>query len=138
MTNLSKSFNCSAVHLDLFRWSYSFVPTPKCVEFDAHFWCIRFLNKLWFNWFIRTPCIASPFSVPSSSTGELICPSLFLPLKSALLKVFNQYSKVYRRRNLSPAVRRCLFDLMHNPSIVIKCADKGSSWVIMDRVDYVN
>ncbi len=92
--------------------------------------------------FITIPQSTTPFGSPKfKNKSERPGPIGPANLETLFLKAHDELDKFTLRRtplqNLSREETRAIYELKNNPEIVIKKADKGSAFVIMNSRDYV-
>lgn len=140
--NLSKPFPPSTAQIRLLERGLTFVPQPTKFDWeelqrDLHQYHRRL--KIISHIHFRPNTQSIQFSSPSSSEPEL---SQLDGDLQALIYTDIQALCSYRPPrdfpdNLSMAECRALKQLVQNPNIIIKPADKGSKIIILDRQQYL-
>lgn len=140
--NLSSLLTLSPPQITLLEKGLSFVPRPKRFDWeelrgDIHQYHRRI--KLLDHFHSKQAHTHIPFTNPS--TWEPTPSQLSHPTR-AIIKLDNQALRSFHPPpdipdNLSGEERRALHDLIHNPNIIFKPADKGSKIVILDRQQYL-
>ena len=142
LLNLATLFTPSADQTSLLERGLSFIPCPtkldrEELQSDLHKFHRRL--KLTDHFFLQPDRQPVPFTHPShwephSDTLHLLTQQCININKRALQR-FRPPTDV--PDNLTRPERRALTDLIHNPNIIIKPADKGSKIIIMDRQQYM-
>ena len=141
---LSKKVTLTYPQLSLLNRGLNFIPTrgnSKGIIEQARFDLQNYHRrvKLWAFYEDTDSGEKLPFMPPSSWTPP--DPSVPAHIKELIkrdIDYFQDHFQILRTRsNLTPAENVALSELMHNPDIVIKPADKGSMVVVMDREQYI-
>ena len=147
VTVLSPSFVVSVPFFDLLSRPPSFIPTPSvCRHRHAFFYVLDFIRKLQWSFstisrhltgtlesrfgFCRSSRWPPPGSVPPSIRA------LSKRILSASRNVLFSDHSCYDGANLSQQEQDTLHSLCQDSSIVIRPADKGGRWVLMDATQY--
>ena len=139
--NLSK-LDLESSHIKLLEKSDKFSPTPVYSDLlDLEINTKEFIRKVHLKAIFANSNI-QPEKCLVQEKGSYIppeCKDPFLAVVLSQMKNVAETLETYHsekvRDNLSSEERRALTDLMSKEDIIIKTADKGASWVIMDK-DY--
>lgn len=124
---------------------FSFIPTPNPDEFSTHVDIFKFVRQLKLKYHFKDSpdTTATMGEDPGFKLRSDFIPAVCHPLIDTFHKLVLHdirrldFSNSTNRSNLSAVERRTLNNLLKDPTIIIKPADKGGGLVVMNKEDYI-